>query len=83
MTKQAAERLVSQLKSGKRLRTRFQEEEWGITYLGHGRFEKWSRRSGMGVAPDEESHQEMAEVNLVQWLMDTYRYDVLAARLVD
>ncbi len=74
--------LVTKLRAGKRLVTRFQEESWGVKYVGDGRYLKWSRR----YEPDgreEESEETMSEEALLAFLKVHFRYEVMAARLVD
>lgn len=74
--------LVTKLRAGKKLVTRFQEESWGLRYLGDGCYLKWSRR----YEPDgreEESQETMSEEGLLSFLITHFRYDVMAARLVD
>jgi hypothetical protein len=77
MTNEEAAAFVAQLRAGKRFVTRFQEEEWGVTYVGDGRYYKWTRR------PDQESEETLTEAALLELLTTHYRYDVMVARLRD
>ncbi|NJN55220.1 MAG: hypothetical protein HC804_10950 [Anaerolineae bacterium] len=81
MTGEEAAAFVAQLRAGKRFVTRFQEEEWGLTYAGDGRYHKWTHR------PDHESEETLEETltepALLNLLTAHYRYDVMAANLRD
>lgn len=77
MTKNEVEAFMAQLQAGKRFVTRFQEEEWGLAYVGDGRYQKWSRRD------DQESQEILPEAALVDLLLTHYRYDVMVACLRD
>lgn len=77
MTGEEAAAFVAELRAGKRFVTRFQEEEWGLTYVGDGRYHKWSRHL------DQESQETLTETALLDLLTTHYRYDVMVARLRD
>lgn len=77
MTSEEATAFVAQLQAGKRFVTRFQEEEWGLTYADNGRYHKWSRHL------DQESQETLTETALLDLLTTHYRYDVMVARLRD
>lgn len=78
MKDEEAAAFVAQLRAGKRFVTRFQEEEWGLTYAGNGRYHKWSRRL------DQDSQETLTEAVLLDLLTTHYRYyDVMVARLHD
>jgi hypothetical protein len=77
MTKSEARKIIKQLKSGKRFITRFQEDEWGIDYLGNGRFRQWSRQ---GMFEVKESSDEVDETALIT-LLCKYDYETIKIRL--
>ncbi|MCL4263985.1 MAG: hypothetical protein KJ069_12250 [Anaerolineae bacterium] len=77
MTNEEAAAFVAQLQAGKRFVTRSQEEEWGLTYAGNGRYHKWTRHL------DQESQETLTERALLDLLTTHYRYDVMVARLQD
>ena len=77
MTEAEAQKIVQQLKSGKRFITRFQEDEWGIDYLGNGRFRHWSRQ---GVFAVKESSDEVDEAAIIN-LLGKYDYEIIKTRL--
>lgn len=79
MSEEEARRFVAQLQNGKRFATRFQEDEWGLDFLGNGRYRKWSRRNRQDEVIAEET--VLTEAELLALLMHSYRYDVMAARL--
>lgn len=86
MTNEEVAAFVAQLQAGKRFVTRFQEEEWGLTYLGNGRYHKWSRRYDDDLAGDgrpQESEETLTEIELMTLLTTHYRYDTMVARLRD
>ena len=77
MTETEAKKIVKQLKTGKRFITRFQEDEWGIDYLGNGRFHHWSRQ---GMFEVKESSEEVDEANIIT-LLCNYDYKTITQRL--
>ena len=77
MTESEARKIVKQLKSGKRFITRFQEDEWGIDYLGNGRFRKWYRQ---GMFEVKDSSEEVNEAEIIKTL-SLYNFDMIAKRL--
>ncbi len=77
MTNEEAAAFVAQLRAGKRFVTRSQEEEWGLTYAGDGRYRKWTRHL------DQESQETLTEAALLDLLTTHFRYDVMVARLRD
>lgn len=77
MTKQEAVAFAEQLRAGKRFVTRFQEEEWGLTYEGDGRYRKWSR------VYDQETEETLTEEALLTLLTTHYKFDTMMARLRD
>jgi len=82
MTAGEAAVLVTELKNGKRFVTRFQEEEWGISYEGHGRFQKWAHRlEPFAGGKDEWSHEELSEAQVVDLFVKNYSFETIKARL--
>ena len=77
MTEKEAKKIIKQLKAGKRFITRFQEDEWGIDYLGNGRFHKWSRQ---GMFEVKESSENVDEAEILRTL-SLYKYNTIASRL--
>ena len=77
MTETEAQKIIKQLKANKRFITRFQEEEWGIDYLGNGRFRHWSRQ---GMFEAKESAEEIDETAIIT-LLCTYDYETINKRL--
>lgn len=77
MTEKEAIQIIKQLKAGKRFITRFQEDEWGIDYLGNGRFHKWSRQ---GMFEVNESSENVDEAEIIRTL-SLYQFDIINKRL--
>ena len=77
MTEQEAKQIITQLKAGKQFITRFQEDEWGIDYLGNGRFHKWSRQ---GMFEVKESSENVDEAEIIR-VLSLYSYNTIARRL--
>ena len=77
MTESDAKKIVNELKTGKRFITRFQEDEWGIDYLGNGRFRQWSRQ---GLFEVKESSEEVDEASIIT-LLCNYDYETINQRL--
>ncbi len=77
MTEAEAQKIVKQLKTGKRFITRFQEDEWGIDYLGNGRFRHWSRQGMFAVNESSDEVDEAAIINL----LCKYDYQTINKRL--
>jgi len=77
MTNQEAATFAAQLRAGKRFVTRHQEEEWGLTYEGNGRYRKWSR------IYDQETEETLTEEALLALLSTHYNFDTMMARLRD
>ena len=77
MTEAEAKKIVKQLQAGKRFITRFQEDEWGIDYLGNGRFRHWSRQ---GMFEVKEASDEVDETTIIA-LLGKYDYNVIKIRL--
>ena len=87
MTEVEAQTIVDQLKAGKRFMTRFQEESWGIRYLGDGRFEYYASRmisvqneDGTWGPQDETTIETWDETAVIR-RFKIYSYNVIATRL--
>ena len=77
MTEAEAGKIVEQLKTGKRFITRFQEDEWGIDYLGNGRFHHWFRQGMFEVKESSDEADEAATITL----LCKYDYQTISQRL--
>jgi len=87
MTEDEAKMIVDELKAGKRFITRFQEQTWGISYLGNGRFELYASRmvevrgaNGGIDYQDETAYTPLDEKGVID-RFKLYRYKMIKARL--
>ncbi len=84
MTNEEAQTIVQIIQEGMPLKTRFQEESWGVTFEADGRFRYYSSRmiefedeNGRLQTKWETNERFYTEEGLVRFFEKLYRFDVI------
>lgn len=79
MTEEEARRIVVALREGVRFATRLHKREWSLETAEDGRFRKWTCEYTQDGR--REDVQMMSEREVVDLLVQWYRYDVMVEQL--
>ena len=81
MSREEAQKFVDALKQGRRFSTRFQEEEWNLSYRKNGKFKRWSHREDpYDPSKSDTSTEIMSEQEVIELMMKRYNYDVMMSK---
>ncbi len=87
MTRESSD-IHRSLKERKEFSTRFQEEEWGLRFLGGDNFQKRDHRAvlftndkGETDGRDENGEETLNEQQVIELMMKSYSYPVMIEKL--
>ena len=81
MTRAQARSIMAELKTGKIYRTRFQEQEWGLRYLGQDLFLEWGREYDLSGRTHGSSFEKKINTAQLLELLLQYNYERTRAGL--
>ena len=84
MSRAQAQKILAELKKGRRYGTRFQEQEWGVTYLpDKKKYREWGREADLSGRTNGSSFEKLLSEEEAIELFMRYNFERTMAGVKD